>query len=78
MKQRLDSHTYRIEQMEHVVAGVGPDTRARNNLYRQAMVEGADYEGLAEIALTEHSSLCEAYAALATMKYAKAAALKAR
>jgi hypothetical protein len=53
------------------------DRRVINNQARQAMIEGADLEYLAEENLRDQDGEQAAvYAALATMKYTKAMALK--
>lgn len=75
--QTLDEIAHRITRMEEALRGP-VDSRSRNGLYSQAMIEGADYETLAEEAQSNMSPLTGMYAAMATMKYAKAAALKAR
>lgn len=77
MARGEDRHGYRITQMEIVMTSI-KDSRAANNLYKQSMLEAADYEGLAEEAVSDqHAEMAQAYAALASMKYNKAAALKA-
>jgi hypothetical protein len=57
------------------------DRRPYNNLARQAMVEGAELEEMAEDQWNRgrhgDMQLAAAYATLATMKYTKAAAIRA-
>lgn len=76
MTSRVDHQTHRVSQVQQAVVTVS-DNRVRNNLYRQAMVEGAEFEAKAETCLEMNSDVAEVYAAMASMKYAKAAALKA-